>query len=348
MSCSSTPSLAAPDSLILLTHDVDANDAYNEGPWGEPGALQMAALEKRYGIRATYNFTTDYISGYYRPEVVEKVCADGLCPAGAHSVQHLSTFREHPLGTCKETRETYTGKTPPTLCAEVRIALDLLTAASGARPRAWRSPYLANNPLLFDVLAEEGVTLDSSFGVGDLKYNLPVDTAVTPKLQHLFHHRRLFEFPIAGEDGRIVNHERMEVQANNLPWFVNAWEYTALRNAQNESITTILVHPTRGHRVADDNIKTKIAAVDHLIQFARPSHRLRFPRSLRRLLACALEGHFRRKLRRSRRVYRLRSDRRRSGGGSHARVRGRDRHISLQRLRKGRGDGQAGRSAREA
>jgi hypothetical protein len=123
--------------------------------------------------------------------------------------------------------------------------------------------------LLFDVLADSGVTFDSSFGVGDLKYNLPVDTARSPKLQHRFHHRPLFEFPIALEDGKRVAAERVELLPANRPWFDSLWEYTMLRNAANGSITTLTVSPSRGHGAEDDNIKVKVEAVEHLIAVAQ-------------------------------------------------------------------------------
>jgi hypothetical protein len=156
----------------------------------------------------------------------------------------------------------------------VRVSLDILAKLTQEKPHAWRSPYLANNSFLFDVLADSGVTLDSSFAIGDLKYNLPVDTAIMPKLQHLFHRHALFEFPIAGEDGTNISaRERREIQPKTLAWFENIWEYILLRNAQNESITTLLVRPTRGPGAADDNIGVKVRAVEHLIQVAK-AHRI--------------------------------------------------------------------------
>jgi hypothetical protein len=261
------------DSVLVLTHDVDAADAYGDGAWGEAGALQMAAMEKRNGVRATYNYVTDYVTGTFNPEVVERLCKDGFCEAGAQSVRRLRNFGKHPRGTCRETRESYGAKTPATLCGEVRVSLEILSKLTSERPRAWRSPNLADNPFLFDVLADSAVTLDSSFGIGDLKYNLPVDTALSPKLQHRFHHQPLFEFPIALEDGRRVSAERTELQSTNLHWFETQWEYTMLRNAANGSITTLVVRPTRGHGTDDDNIKVKVDAVEHLIKVAR-AHRI--------------------------------------------------------------------------
>src|SRR5262249_44464130 len=153
------------------------------------GALQMAALEKSLGVRATYNFTTDYIAGYFQPSVVRELCAEGMCPAGGHSVRHLGSFGQHPRGTCQETKASYGTRERATLCGEVRVALELLTPLTGARPRTWRSPYLLLNPEQFDVLAWSGIEFDSGFGIGDLKYNLPVDLEHVGFKQALFHHR---------------------------------------------------------------------------------------------------------------------------------------------------------------
>src|SRR5262249_46402065 len=110
------------ESALLLTHDVTGADAYTDGPWGEAGALQMAAMEKRNGARATYTFTTDYVGGTFRDDVVEKLCKDGFCADGALSVQHLPSFRQHPRGTCTESKASYDAKSP-TLCGEVRVSL---------------------------------------------------------------------------------------------------------------------------------------------------------------------------------------------------------------------------------
>ena len=257
-------------STLLLTHDVSSRDAYNEGPWGEPGTLQMAAMERQNDARASYNFTTARPADGFNPAVVAKVHADGFGPPGAHSVRHSPAFGRHPRGTCQETAETYLNETPSSVCGEVRVSLEILGKLVEQRPRSWRSPYLAGNAHLFEVLADSGVTLDSSLAVGDLKYNLPVDTSRTPKLQHLFHQRALLEFPITGEDGTNVSaRQRRELDADSKAWFAHAWEYTMLRNAENGSLTTLLVHPTRGDGASDDNIKVKVGVVEHVIRMAK-------------------------------------------------------------------------------
>jgi peptidoglycan/xylan/chitin deacetylase (PgdA/CDA1 family) len=258
------------DSALLLTHDVDAPDAYNPGPWGEPGALRMAAMEKRLGVHATYNITTDYVAGYFRPDVARALCDDGMCPLGDHSVRHLVNFDRLPRGDCHEARAGYSPADHPTLCGEVRVPLEILTSITGQRPRVWRSGYLLVNPALFDVLVQNGFETASDFGVGDLKYNLPVDGAKVGILQQVFHHQSIFEFPVVCEDGMGSGaFKRQELQQSNLEQFETAWTNALLKNADNGSITTALVHPSRGRDASDDNLQLKITAVERLIETAR-------------------------------------------------------------------------------
>jgi hypothetical protein len=261
------------DADLLLSHDVDAKDAIRPGPWGDPGALQMAAMEKRLGVRATYEVTTDYLTGEFRAETVRALCKEGMCPVGGHSVRHLTSFSRLPRGDCDEKSETYIAGTPATLCGEVKVNLDILAAITHERPRVWRSPYLLLNPALFDVLFQTGVVIDSGLGVGDLKSNLPVDTAHTGTLQRIFHHRPLYEIPVTCEDGLVLGEgetsSRIELQAATAPRFKDAWEYTLARNADNGSVTTFLVHPSGGHGMPDDNLAVKVATVEWLIGVAR-------------------------------------------------------------------------------
>ncbi len=151
--------------------------------------------------------------------------------------------------------------------------LAILGSITGERPTVWRSPYLLLNAGLFEVLTENGVTIDSGLGVGDLKFNLPVDAARIDTLQRIFHHRPLYEIPVTCEDGMVVaeggTNERAELQASNVDRFKAAWEYTLFRNADNESETTLLVHPTRGHGAPMDNIEVKVSAVESLVQTAK-------------------------------------------------------------------------------
>jgi peptidoglycan/xylan/chitin deacetylase (PgdA/CDA1 family) len=257
-------------SVLLVTHDVDAPDAQNAGPWGEPGALQAAAIEEAHGVKGTFNITTDYVAGYYNPNTVAELCARGMCPLGAHSVTHLHAFATMPEGTCQETRATY--KVASSLCGEIKVSRDLVRDVTGRAPRVWRSPYLDLNPLLFTELEKQGFSYDSSFGVGDLPQNLPVDVAKVGILQHRFRHAALLEFPIVSEDG--LEHleggrlRREELRAENRARFSSLWRLALLGNMHNRSFTTVLLHPSRGLGAPIENVAVKMEALNVLLDDA--------------------------------------------------------------------------------
>lgn len=253
---------AAPGALIL-THNASARDAfYGADPSdraGDSGLMQMSEMEKRNEVSATTFAPSEYAGS----EVLRKLCAERTCSIGAQGVSAGAIARGLPYGTCKEVGSTY-GDAAPTVCGEIRVSIEGMTAASHQRVRAWRSPRLRNPPSLFDILAPHGVLFDSSLAVGDLKYNLPVDTHTFPRVQHLFHKRKLYEFPISGEDGR----DDAELTLSNRAWFANAWEHTLLENARNGSITTLAVRPSRSSDT-EQNLPTKIALMEHMIQLAK-------------------------------------------------------------------------------
>ncbi|HEY2516231.1 MAG TPA: polysaccharide deacetylase family protein [Polyangiaceae bacterium] len=267
------------DSAVLLTHDIDAPDAYNAGEWGEPGAIQMAKLEKSLGALGTYNMTTDYIAGYFKPETVKELCDVGMCPLGDHSVRHSQDFNRMPRGSCGETQSGYGPKSTPTVCGEVKVPLDIVQKLTGARPRIWRSPYLMIPKDLFDVLSDMGIEYDSSMAVGDLKYNLPLDLSVTGVQQFVYHRKHIVEFPIACEDGSggITDGvwTRVELQESSRAIYRRQWRTTMLRNAANQSITTVLVHPSRGRDMPWENLAVKIEEVKNLALEAK-SHGISF------------------------------------------------------------------------
>jgi hypothetical protein len=250
-------------SVLIVTHDVDAPDAYSAGVWGPPGALQFAEVERQRGVRATYNITTDYVAGYYDERTARELCDLGMGPLGVHSVTHPEEFARLPTGTCTETRPTYGAS--KTLCGEIRVSRDLVAQVMGRPPRVWRSPYLALPPELFDLLARSGFAFDSGFGVGDLPYNLPLDLATVGFHQNRFRRSPLLEFPVACEDGadevKDGVHHRVELQQKNRAQFASMWQYVLLRNAQNRSETTLLLHPSRGREQPPENLRVKVEAL---------------------------------------------------------------------------------------
>ena len=262
-------------SVLMLTHDVDAPDADNDGPaWGAAGAAQMASMEKSLGVKGSYMITTDYVTGYFTPSIVARICSFGMCPQGGHSVQHFD-FAPMPLGDCTVSKADYNPK-HPTVCAEVVVNLKWLNALLPAdQPiRAWRTPYLSQNPHLFDVLSAQGIVYDSSFATGDVHTNFPVSMARYPYLQSLFDARPIYTFPILDEDGQggfnaDGSTSRKELQTTTWPLFRGNWVYALLRNLGNNAWNVMLVHPSYGLGVGPANLKVKIAAVKEFVKIAQ-------------------------------------------------------------------------------
>ncbi len=260
-------------SVLMLTHDVDAPDADNDGEWGAAGAAQMAAMEKSLGVKGSYMVTTDYVTGYFTPTIVTRLCSLGMCPQGGHSVQHFS-FNPMPLGDCTVSKANYDPK-HPTVCGEVVVNLKWLNALLPDTPiRAWRTPYLSQNPHLFDVLSAQGIVYDSSFATGDLRTGFPVSMARYPYLQDLFHGNPIVTFPIQDEDGQggfnaDGSTSRKELQTTTWPLFRGNWVYALLRNLGNNAWNVMLVHPSYGLGVGPANLKVKIAAVKEFVKIAQ-------------------------------------------------------------------------------
>lgn len=263
------------DSLVILSHDVDAPDAQRAGEaWGKPGAEQVALLEQGHGARGSYFITTDYIAGYYSPELMSRLCALDMCPSGVHSVRHAADLTTREVGDCMETRATYSD--PETLCGEVRVPLEIVEKDSGHRPLGWRSPYLYIHPQQYDVLESQGILFDSSYAVGDLKFNLPLSLARISLNEFRFHRRALYSMPISLEDGiggRVEGVEkREEMSAANAALFETLWTYTMLGNAGNGGHTMILLHPSYGLGVPQDNLKNKLAVEEAFLEACSARH----------------------------------------------------------------------------
>ena len=260
------------DGALIVSHDIDAPEAHNAGAWGEPGAVQMARVEQRYGVQGTYYATTDYVARYYNESTMRALCELGQCPLAAHSVHHNDDFATQPKGTCTETRATYPNG-QRTLCGELRVSRELLEAATGQPVTAWRSPYLHVHPEQYATLDALGFTSDSSYAVGDLKFNLPVSAERMEVLQQAFHHKPLLSLSITIEDGIgaiLPNGQetRDELQLGNLSKFMTLWHYALLRNADNGALTHLLVHPSGGRTLGARNLPSKVRAVDQFLGLA--------------------------------------------------------------------------------
>lgn len=265
---------AGEDSILIVSHDVDAPDSHNDGiPWGRAGAIQMAEMEVEREVQSTWFVQTNYVEGYYNAETIATLFDMGMRAFGGHSNLHLD-WETMPHGVCTVTRSTYAPDSP-TVCGEVNVNFELLQKAlPEARLDLWRSPLLSISPQQFVVLAERGVLYDSSFATGDLRTNLPLATDRIPYDEATFQGAHLYTVPIHAEDGLGFmddggKERRVELQDRTYRRFLTSWTYTMLQNRRNGAWTVLLVHPSWGQGVGPENLPVKIAAVREMIDRAK-------------------------------------------------------------------------------
>ena len=262
---------------FIASHDVDAPDAHNATASGQAGAVLMAEMENKRGVKGTYFITTDYVAKYYNHDMVARLVELGQMPSGGHTIQHPN-WTGFPRGLCNETKQTYV-PSQPSVCGEVTVNLAMLRQELGAAARldAWRTPYLQPNPYQYEVLAKAGVRYDSSLAVGDMRTNFPVDLVryqyysiekIDPSLP-------VWLIPLGIEDGNgtltATGTTRSELTRARWSKFRAGWTEHIVGNAGNGAWSTLLVHPSSGvgEGVVPANIKMKVEAVDYAIGLAQ-------------------------------------------------------------------------------
>ncbi|MCO4759872.1 MAG: hypothetical protein KC502_00050 [Myxococcales bacterium] len=263
--------------VLLASHDIDAPDSHNAGEWGGPGAPRMAEMEREEDVQGTYFVTTDYVTKYYNPAMVKRLCQLDMCPEGGHSIQHLY-WGDFPRGDCSVTKAQYK-TSAPTVCGEVNVNLEMLRQIlpKGRRLDSWRTPYLEASQHQYSVLAEKGIRFDSSLATGDLRSNFPIDLPnyVHYKLEDVSKIDEMWVFPVNIEDG-IGWYEdgvemRREVSQKWLSEFKHRWAEQMEGNGKNGAWNVLLVHPSFGigDGVGPDNLQLKIDAVRWAIRYAK-------------------------------------------------------------------------------
>jgi peptidoglycan/xylan/chitin deacetylase (PgdA/CDA1 family) len=256
-------------TVMLLTHDIDAPDAYKAGAWGDPGAPRMAKLEASRGVTGSYLMTTDYVANYWVPDIVNQLIKLGGRVIGDHSVQHLD-MRPLPVGSCSVTRTTYATKSP-TLCGEIVVAKQILDALTPSPVVSFRAPYLSVHDQQYPTLQKLGFRTDASLALGDARTAFPVMTAREPALQYRFQGANLVMMPMVQEDGlgSVDNgvESRIELQPAYEAEFLTRWKYAFLQNQANNAWNTMLVHPSYGIGVGPSNLQAKLDATAKFLDF---------------------------------------------------------------------------------
>ncbi len=259
----------AYDSALLVTHDVDAWDAYHNDSdpkaWGQAVARQFADLETRLGLTTTYLFTTKYITDSYSPAfwytpTVKYVCDKGF-DCQSHGVRHMNMITL-PVGTCTETFTTYNPLDNPTLCGELRVPQELIGAISGRPVVSLRSPFLGFHRQLPETLQRCGYRCDSSFSAPDVLTNYPYalmeNTLFTTETA-------VIELPVALADDALG--------PNNVQEILDKWKAVIDANAENYAINVLLIHPSIGLVCESDpdchDAAFKLDAEQTIVDYAR-------------------------------------------------------------------------------
>lgn len=67
-------------------------------------------------------------------------------------------------------------------------------------------------------------------------------------------------------DGSVVRHE---LSADNAETFLSTWTYAMLRNADNGAHTMLLLHPSFGLDVPEDNLRHELSVLERFIEVRR-------------------------------------------------------------------------------
>jgi peptidoglycan/xylan/chitin deacetylase (PgdA/CDA1 family) len=261
-------------AAILLSHDIDAPDAFLTGDHGGPGAKRMAEMEQKEGVQGTFFITSDYVKGYWRPGLLAELMAAKVGAIGGHSVQHM-LWGDFAAGDCDSTQATYT-PSQPTACGEIAVnrALVAPLLTGSYEFRSWRTPYLDQNPEQFKLLVQLGILEDSSVSGADLRTSLPVWVPHYPYHHDWLNHQPIMELPVTIEDGLgwanpDGTYGRLELNPNTWQMFQHRWHEVLLEQSRNGSWATVLVHPSKGVSSGPENVEWKIGAVRWLIQEAK-------------------------------------------------------------------------------
>ncbi len=257
------------DSALIITHDVDAWDAYYDDVdpdgWGRAVARQFADLEVSLGVTTTYLFTTKNITDSYGPgfwytPTVKYICDKGF-DCQSHGVQH-SNMITLPVGTCNETFKTYDPLNNPTLCGELRVSKELVEAVTGKPVVCFRSPFLGFHWQLPETLERCGYQCDSSFSAPDVLTNYPY---VLMESTLFTTPTNVIELPVALADDALGPKTAEQV--------LNKWKTVIDANAENYATNVLLIHPSIGLVCEADpdchNAAFKLDAEQRIISYAR-------------------------------------------------------------------------------
>jgi len=224
-------------TALLLSHDVDAQSSFRN-------SIDYALLENRFGFRSTFFITTKYFSdetdiGYYNPirsgyvKNVKELGGD----IGSHSVSHSRTFNKLILGDENINLAGYRPLSNPTVFGELKVSKEILDKdLPGQDTIVFRAGELRVPDGLFEALEKSGYKFDSSFSANDNMVNFAYRALKRRNIGA--EESSIVEIPVTFDDSQgFLNESNMDVMVRK--WFDVIWA-----NADNEAISTLLIHPT--------------------------------------------------------------------------------------------------------
>ena len=225
------------ETAIVLTHDVDAQDAFRHAP-------AFARLTARYGVRSTYFVTTKTFTdatdiAYYdrtRIPFIAEVRGLGF-EIGSHTVAHSREFAKFPFGAPGVTARSYRPAEAPTVLGEVKVSKERLDRdLPDQQTVSFRAGELAFPPRLIEALELAGYRYDSTFSANNIITNFPFFAFARKHLGAP--ETRIVEIPVTVDDSRGYLTE------GTVDQVVAAWTGIIEANRANAAMTCILVHPT--------------------------------------------------------------------------------------------------------
>ncbi len=229
-------------SVFLLSHDVDWENSFDP-------ALDFAAMEEKHHVKSSFFIQTKYVSDANSAsfffgknlEDLKKLHAMGFS-IGSHSVIHSRGFNKFELGTGTETLASYQPRgtgfdtaIAATVFGEIRVSKELLNGElPGQQTVFFRAGHLRVPPTMPEALQRCGYLFDSSFTAADVLTNFPYPLPLELGFDE---DSGILEFPLTFEDEESPRLDQRVARALEV---IRA-------NAENEAITSILIHPNEAH-----------------------------------------------------------------------------------------------------
>lgn len=256
-------------SIFLLSHDVDWENSFDP-------ALDFAAMEEKHRVKSTFFIQTKYVSDansvsfFFGKDLedLKKLHAMGFS-IGSHSVIHSRGFNKFDLGTGTETLASYQPRatgfdtaTGATVFGEIRVSKELLNGElPGQQTVFFRAGHLRVPPTMPEALQRCGYLFDSSFTADDVLTNFPYPLSLGLGFDE---DSGILEFPVTFEDEESPRLDQRVARALEV---IRA-------NAENEAISSILIHPNEARYKLNaeqdilDHLPLGVVATD-MLTFAR-------------------------------------------------------------------------------